>query len=393
MDSHDAALKVFRADVVDRVADKAGKAAAQHSKMEGGAARSLQVAALTAVRKMARQGNELAEAPFSTQSSSSPHMRRCEQHLPDQVKIGMKPVLRCLAQQCDSVGQQEITSSCVPGPPTQEPEHFQQLLFDQNRIDERFPRANVATEKQTKAYTGALSSFAPDAWSLAVGAQQCSTMPGESAHLSTPKANQCTSTTTPPRAPNPFGPFEDPLFRALRRRSFKDVLSVLESEPDAASLPIFERNAEPPLCCGVRLGCSEQIVQFLLRHGARVDAEDVQGQTPLMLLSSMPSNFSPSFFDFTPEACNSRRQWSLSVAKLLMDAEADSMSSRRNLLSCVDLASRSGNTHLVRLFRGESDVAAQGNEELGMFGESAMWGMVPWTISEPPALRVMSARL
>eukprot|EP00930_Biecheleria_cincta_P062317 TRINITY_DN477_c0_g1_i2.p1 TRINITY_DN477_c0_g1~~TRINITY_DN477_c0_g1_i2.p1 ORF type:complete len:333 (+),score=49.77 TRINITY_DN477_c0_g1_i2:226-1224(+) len=327
---------------------------------------------------MSAQGAAPAKA-WSTRSSSL----YSKQQLSDQVKSGAEPVRACPAQQCDSVDQQEITRSCTPVPATQE--HFQQHPFDENGADGHCPTANTASGGRTEPHTGALSPCTPKIWSPSVGAQDCSAMTGHGGSLSTSEVGAWANVTTPPGAPSRGKPFVAALFRALRRGSFKDVQSALEGEPDAAILPMFECNAETPLCCSVWLGCSEQIVQLLLQHGARVDVEDARGQTPLMLLSSMRSNCPPAFWESASGAGNSKRQWSLSVAKLLMDAEADSISSHHNLLACVDLASKAGNTHLVRLYRGESDVVVQDSGE-EVSGMSAMSHMLPWTILEPSAL-------
>lgn len=381
MASQDTALKVCRAEVTRRVTNELGKAAAKHLSFQGGAGRNLQEAAMAAVRKMSTQGTEPTKA-CSTRSSS----RYCKQQSSDQLKNGIEAVQACPAQQCDSVNQQEITRSCASVPPMQE--HLQHHPFDENGADRHCPSANAASGEENKSLTGVLSPSTPDVWSPAVSAWACLAMPGHDVSPSTPNVRTSPNVTTPPGAPGRGETFVAPLFRALRHGSFKDVQSALEWEPDAAFLPMY--NAEPPLCCSVRLGCSEKIVQLLLQHGARVDIGDGRGQTPLMLLSSVPSNLPPAFWDFASDAGNGKRQWSLNVAKLLMDAGVDSMFSHRNLLSCMDLASQAGNTHLVRLYRGESDAAAQDNEH-ELLGVAAMSHMLPWTISEPPALRVMNS--
>jgi len=144
------------------------------------------------------------------------------------------------------------------------------------------------------------------------------------------------------------------------------------------------------------MGCSEQIVRLLLQHAARVDAVNADGQTPLMLLSLQPSSFLPSFFDFAEDASRRKRQWSLDVAKLLIDAEADPISSDRNSLSCVQLASQARNTHLVRLYRGEHDADAN-NEMQDSFASldemhaSANASQLPWARSAPPLVRITGA--
>eukprot|EP00930_Biecheleria_cincta_P062319 TRINITY_DN477_c0_g2_i2.p1 TRINITY_DN477_c0_g2~~TRINITY_DN477_c0_g2_i2.p1 ORF type:complete len:382 (+),score=67.44 TRINITY_DN477_c0_g2_i2:70-1215(+) len=380
MACHDATFKMFEAAVMHSSTNELGKSAAKEPKFQGGATRRLQQAALAAGRKMGRQATETAEA-LSVQSSS-PCIVHCKQQFSDQVKIGIESEQGCPPQQRDDASQEEITRSCTPFSPMQE--HAQQYPSHENGTDGQCPRANAASGKHTKPYTGALPPLTQDVWSPAVCARVCLAMPGESAPPSTPNVSSWTNVTTPPGAPNQGEAFVNPLVRALLHDSLKEVQLTLESEPDAAFLPIFECNAEPPLCCSVRMGCSEQVVQLLLQHGARVDVEDRHGQTPLMLLSSTPSNYPPAFFDFASDAGNSGRQRSLNIAKILMDAEVDSASLHRNLLSCVDLASQAGNSHLVRLYRGESHVAAQESDQ-ELQGMPAMSDLLPWTLSEPPA--------
>lgn len=383
MASQDAALKACRAEVMGRVTNESRKASTKQQSFRGGAAKNLQEAAMAAMRKMSTQGTGPAEA-CSTRSSS----QYCKQQSSEPVKSGSEPVEACPAQQCVFADQQKITRSCTPVFPMQE--NVQRHLLAEDSADRHCLSADAASWGQIKPFTGALSPFTPDVRSPTVGARDCLAMHGHYVSLSTPNVRTRANVTTPPSAPGRGEAFATPLVRALCHGSFKDVESALETEPDAAFLPILECNAEPPLCYSVRLGCSERIVQLLLQHGAYANAEDGCGLTPLMLLSSMPSNLPPPFWDFDSDNGNGKRQWSLNVAKLLMDAEVYSMSSHRNLLSCLDLASQAGNTHLVRLFRGESDVAAQDNGH-ELLGVSAMSHMLPWIFSEPPALRVTNS--
>eukprot|EP00930_Biecheleria_cincta_P015577 TRINITY_DN12945_c0_g1_i1.p1 TRINITY_DN12945_c0_g1~~TRINITY_DN12945_c0_g1_i1.p1 ORF type:complete len:256 (+),score=45.71 TRINITY_DN12945_c0_g1_i1:36-803(+) len=188
-----------------------------------------------------------------------------------------------------------------------------------------------------------------------------------------PQIQVSSSITTPPGALGcNRGP--SPLFRALRHGSLKEVKSALEHDPDAAIFPFLEGRFEVPLCYSVKFGRSEEIVQLLLQHAASVDAENADGKTPLMLLSSQPSNFPPSFFGLQEDSGCSKRQWSLNVAKLLIDAAADPMSSDRGMPSCIRLASQAGNSHLVRLYRGETDVDAHAdNGEQRAFPQFVHW--------------------
>eukprot|EP00930_Biecheleria_cincta_P026241 TRINITY_DN1851_c0_g1_i1.p1 TRINITY_DN1851_c0_g1~~TRINITY_DN1851_c0_g1_i1.p1 ORF type:complete len:250 (-),score=43.53 TRINITY_DN1851_c0_g1_i1:87-836(-) len=194
----------------------------------------------------------------------------------------------------------------------------------------------------------------------------------------TPGVQASSNTTTPPGAPGCSSSESSALLRGLRRDSLKEVKAALEYEPDAAVYPILEARFEPPLCCAVRLGCSEHIVQLLLQHGAIVDVEDADRYTPLMLLSMQPSFLMPSFFDFADEEGHARQQWSLNVAKLLIDAGADPLSSAGcGFPSAVQLAEQLGNSHLVRFYSGEpnADAHADGGAASSMAGlfENPNW--------------------
>lgn len=221
---------------------------------------------------------------------------------------------------------------------------------------------------------------------------------------STPMAHGSSIRTTPPGAPGASYSSEGSyLLRALRRSSLEEVKAALAHEPDAAICPIME-SFEPPLCCAVQLGCSEHIVQLLLQHGAMVDAENAEGRTPLMLLSMVPSfgfamphmaqdfaKMAPSLFEFAEDEGSRKQQWSLKVAKLLIDAGADPRSSEGcNLPSAVQLASQAGNSHLVRFYSGECDPDAPAADvDADLHNEtirSTWWPSTPpvWLVAEDP---------
>jgi len=73
----------------------------------------------------------------------------------------------------------------------------------------------------------------------------------------------------------------------LARKSFEEVTTALEVDPEAAGEPFWDQHAEPPLCAAVRLMCGAEIVSILLKHGASAKHENMHGQTPLMLLHSV----------------------------------------------------------------------------------------------------------
>lgn len=158
-------------------------------------------------------------------------------------------------------------------------------------------------------------------------------------------------------------------------------------------MPFLDFDWEPPLCAAVRLGCSTEMVELLLEHGANVTDVDASGRTPLGLLSSRgcaggqmgPDSISgvdiPAWVDSWPlpaskallpmleEAAalaSAKRQRgkarSLAVASLLIAAGADPLASgilgfgdfsggtRRRASTCVELARNAGNEHLEELY-------------------------------------------
>jgi len=64
------------------------------------------------------------------------------------------------------------------------------------------------------------------------------------------------------------------------------VRALLALDPDAAVLPFFDYNMEPPLCCAARCECSAEVIELLIEHGARVEDVNSKGQSPLDVLRS-----------------------------------------------------------------------------------------------------------
>lgn len=98
----------------------------------------------------------------------------------------------------------------------------------------------------------------------------------------TPPAKCSQSCTPPPRA---VAKMSD-LMKALHYNALDQVRSVLSDDPEAAQQPMWEESMEPPLCAAARLSCSPEIIELLLDNGADVNAKDLAGQTPLMILRS-----------------------------------------------------------------------------------------------------------
>jgi len=185
-----------------------------------------------------------------------------------------------------------------------------------------------------------------------------------------------TSRTTPPSTPRacrrvPTAPpplrrtRADPLFLGLQQNCLKQVRLALEADSDAAKLPFWEPRFELPLCAAIRLGCSEEVIGLLLKHGAKVDVTDAKGQTPLQFLSS---GVERRFLRIPPEDLRGppgSPEWServreltarfeLGVATALLMAGADPDACDGGLgrghHSSMELARRSGKDHLVGLY-------------------------------------------
>lgn len=148
----------------------------------------------------------------------------------------------------------------------------------------------------------------------------------------TPRKGFCKSST--PAAPRK--PTAPRMLDALCSDSFEEVKAVLAGDPDAAWIPFWEQDAEPPLCCAVRHACSPRIVELLLEAGADVDAVDSKGLTPLALLRLSenglaqiglvpPLSFLAPHSDYEELLANSQRggkEWRSAVAILLAQAGA-----------------------------------------------------------------------
>lgn len=81
--------------------------------------------------------------------------------------------------------------------------------------------------------------------------------------------------SAPRRKPAP------PLLQALQVNSEPMVREVIANDADAASLPFWDHNMEPPICCATRLSCDASIVSHLLEARADVNATNADGITAL----------------------------------------------------------------------------------------------------------------
>eukprot|EP00931_Biecheleriopsis_adriatica_P043777 TRINITY_DN2501_c0_g1_i2.p1 TRINITY_DN2501_c0_g1~~TRINITY_DN2501_c0_g1_i2.p1 ORF type:complete len:525 (+),score=88.71 TRINITY_DN2501_c0_g1_i2:77-1651(+) len=108
----------------------------------------------------------------------------------------------------------------------------------------------------------------------------------------TPRTTPSQSTREHPATPGaPKKPAMPALMQALQSDSVYAVERVLKADPEAAFLPFWDFESEPPLCYAVRRLCDPHIVQLLLDAGAQVDALNCKGETSLAMLHS--SDFVP----------------------------------------------------------------------------------------------------
>eukprot|EP00443_Scrippsiella_acuminata_P103082 CAMPEP_0115759628 /NCGR_PEP_ID=MMETSP0272-20121206/99568_1 /TAXON_ID=71861 /ORGANISM="Scrippsiella trochoidea, Strain CCMP3099" /LENGTH=266 /DNA_ID=CAMNT_0003205241 /DNA_START=15 /DNA_END=811 /DNA_ORIENTATION=- len=135
----------------------------------------------------------------------------------------------------------------------------------------RLPTSTLLTDTPTVSTAAPslsatpLVTFHPSPW------RTCST---QDVATSPPPQRRCCS---PPRTP-----------KARVRCAVQ--CEACERDPDAAKLPFWDNNVEPPLCAAARLGCSPSVVELLLQCGADITLRDVNNKGPLDLLRSQPSD-------------------------------------------------------------------------------------------------------
>lgn len=192
------------------------------------------------------------------------------------------------------------------------------------------PMANYNSESNGKCLVSLQLAEACESPSSSEAKVQCFDSPP-----STPKC-QCRMLTpsSPPSAPHMVK--MPPLMKAIHgiggQPRIDAILEALESDPEAARLPFFDHSVEPPLCCAVRLGCNDDVLQLLLDYGADVHADNVHGQGPLALLCKIYAH-TPSIAYGHWLAEPSQYSWRiqdhknhlLAVAAVLLHAGADPM--------------------------------------------------------------------
>jgi len=135
--------------------------------------------------------------------------------------------------------------------------------------------------------------------------------------ITPPARRRRTSPRSPPRAPRQAQP--TPLMRAMmkgRQGCLEDVLVAIGCDPEASRMPFFEHGVEFPLSFALRHGCTADIVRALLVSGADPNGKDLQGRSPLLVLSDAAApKVLGSYDGFT--------SWAIEIAMLLMSRGAD----------------------------------------------------------------------
>jgi len=99
------------------------------------------------------------------------------------------------------------------------------------------------------------------------------------------------------------------LLRELHRNSVVGVQVSLAEDPDAAAIPFFDHDWEPPLCSAARLACDAEVFELLLTNGANVHDVDSAGRTPLEVVSSRPRTSNVPFGVVPPLPSFTAESW------------------------------------------------------------------------------------
>jgi len=114
--------------------------------------------------------------------------------------------------------------------------------------------------------------------------------------MSTPSVDPIPRVNSPPRLGWQLGaalPVDDllgsseQLCQALARGSMPDIQRILDTDPDAAWMPVFMDGMQPPLCAAFQSCCYLKMIELLnARGGAQVNMVSCHGQGPLSVLAS-----------------------------------------------------------------------------------------------------------
>ncbi|CAE8683591.1 unnamed protein product [Polarella glacialis] len=193
------------------------------------------------------------------------------------------------------------------------------------------PRANVK-EEPTTPRAKVMEQIAPT--TPRANVKEEATTPRakvieDSSCPTTPPKSMRRCPSSPPGAPKK--PDQPPLMRALQEATGCDrlrrVQEVLAEDPQAAALPFWDHGCEPPLCCAARMGSGAEVFKLLMCHGADVNATDVYGRTPLVIVNSKlgdPAGFVDHlpFFSGAVDFTFGIRVDAAAVQQVLLDAGA-----------------------------------------------------------------------
>lgn len=121
-------------------------------------------------------------------------------------------------------------------------------------------------------------------------------------------------------------------------------------DPDALS-EAFLHELEPPVCCAVRAGASSELLRLLVQSGADARAADVQGWTPLTVLSVMALARRPGHGKWGETSARPSMSWALAAALALVDAGACPGDADGRGRTPAELARRAGNFELEVFWR------------------------------------------
>eukprot|EP00927_Polykrikos_kofoidii_P009407 TRINITY_DN13924_c0_g1_i2.p1 TRINITY_DN13924_c0_g1~~TRINITY_DN13924_c0_g1_i2.p1 ORF type:complete len:395 (-),score=65.90 TRINITY_DN13924_c0_g1_i2:414-1598(-) len=166
-----------------------------------------------------------------------------------------------------------------------------------------------------------------------------------------------------------------PLLQALQVNSIEMVRDAIADNADAAALPFWDHNVEPPLCCAARLSCDAPIVSLLMDAGADVNATNADGNTALDIVRRPArcrgDDVAPSDTIFACTSAIPPKQNKDEVERLLLAAGArpsEATSSEESL-------------PLPWLFYGTDMCLSGDNDDKRQFDTSSAWPTIsPWQL-------------
>eukprot|EP00931_Biecheleriopsis_adriatica_P011136 TRINITY_DN112216_c0_g1_i1.p1 TRINITY_DN112216_c0_g1~~TRINITY_DN112216_c0_g1_i1.p1 ORF type:complete len:373 (+),score=67.80 TRINITY_DN112216_c0_g1_i1:115-1233(+) len=158
--------------------------------------------------------------------------------------------------------------------------------------------------------------------------------------MTPPSAGRMPETPKAPKKPQATSLMKALAQAASSHAVVQHVQAVLEKDPDAALMPFWEHNMEPPICYAVRNGCDVEVIKLLLKFGA--DAKDVTstGKSVLDLLEERSMRFDHATHSLPwcgTEGLEAERQNLERVKQVLVEAGARP-SADRALADCESLS-------------------------------------------------------